>query len=199
MIFRILFTVLFCGLTVIRLIYKVKYHAFFSRSQIHDEGWGILLFRWLLGIPLLFGMLLYIVFPEVLPILFFRIPSFLRIAGFYLGVFCLILLWRVHHALGSSFSTSICIVNHDLVTSGPYRFVRHPMYTAYILLFIAAFLLSGSWLVGGAGCLIILSLMTVRLKKEEAVLLKLYGKRYQEYAGKTPRFFPRVRLHSGFN
>jgi protein-S-isoprenylcysteine O-methyltransferase Ste14 len=66
------------------------------------------------------------------------------------------------------------------------------MYVVYLLFFLSVFLVSGGWLTGTAGCFIIASLMTIRLKKEEAILLKTFGDQYTEYAARTPRFFIKV-------
>ena len=72
---------------------------------------------------------------------------------------------------------------HQVVTSGPYRFVRHPMYSSNILFFPSIPLLLGSWwaLIPAA---IIMALFTLRTYLEDKTLqAELPG--YKEYAQKT--------------
>jgi protein-S-isoprenylcysteine O-methyltransferase Ste14 len=67
-----------------------------------------------------------------------------------------------------------------VITTGPYRFVRHPMYAGAILLFIGTPLLLGSWY-GLIGAMIIIALFCVRVAIEERTLrAELAG--YGEYA-----------------
>lgn len=82
-----------------------------------------------------------------------------------------------------------------LVTWGPFRFVRHPSYFSYFLMFIGLFLLWTNLLtaisfVGIPGYFGVAT-------QEEAFLTKQFGKRYKEYQMRTGRFFPKLRLRNG--
>lgn len=79
--------------------------------------------------------------------------------------------------------------NHRLVTWGPYRYVRHPSYTAYFLIFISlpviwSNLLTFLPIIGIPGYY----LVTV---KEEELLTKRFGNEYIKYQKRTGRFLPR--------
>jgi len=81
--------------------------------------------------------------------------------------------------------------NHKLVTWGPYRFVRHPSYLAYFLMFPGLLL---SWL----NLLAVPSLIAVPgyyyvVGNEEKILVERFGDEYRSYQEKTGRFFPRLR------
>ena len=78
-----------------------------------------------------------------------------------------------------------------VITTGPYRFVRHPMYAGAILLFVGTPLLLGSWY-GLIGAAIIMALFCVRITIEERTLCaELEG--YTEYAAGVPyRLIPGV-------
>lgn len=81
-------------------------------------------------------------------------------------------------------------VNHKLVTWGPYKYVRHPSYAGYFLMFIGLFL---TWF----NLLAIVPLLGipgyVRIsQREEDMLVLRFGDAYLEYRKKTGRFFPRV-------
>ena len=79
-----------------------------------------------------------------------------------------------------------------MVTSGPYAWVRHPMYSAYFALFLAVFLISRNWLAGSTGLAIILMLMTFRRVREESYLVERFAERYQSYRQSTGTFVPRL-------
>lgn len=79
--------------------------------------------------------------------------------------------------------------NHRLVTVGPYRYVRHPSYSAYFLMFCGLPLV---WLHPTA----MLPLVAVPgyvgvTVKEEELLLRRFGEKYGNYQMKTGRFFPK--------
>jgi protein-S-isoprenylcysteine O-methyltransferase Ste14 len=78
-----------------------------------------------------------------------------------------------------------------LTTTGPYAYVRHPMYTGYILVIIGLFPLT-------LNLLALLPLLAVPAqiamgRHEEAALEARYNAAYRAYAARTPRFRPRMR------
>jgi protein-S-isoprenylcysteine O-methyltransferase Ste14 len=79
---------------------------------------------------------------------------------------------------------------HELVTSGPYRFVRHPIYTGMI---VALF---GSAIVSGPGWFVVFFIASIvfvmRIKTEEGYMMKLFPNRYPEYRKKTKALIPFV-------
>ncbi len=77
----------------------------------------------------------------------------------------------------------------DLVTRGPYQFVRHPMYTSVILLGIGMTIRSGSWIVAVAFVALI-ALFAIKSRWEEMHLADTFPG-YQRYMASTGRFIPR--------
>jgi len=101
------------------------------------------------------------------------------------------LFWWIHQALGQNWAVGVLVKeNHCLVTAGPYRWVRHPMYTILFGFSVGFFLLSANLLVG-----VLWFAMTVasawRVGKEESILTETFGAAYIQYATNTGRFFPR--------
>jgi protein-S-isoprenylcysteine O-methyltransferase Ste14 len=141
---------------------------------------------------------LYIFSAEALGWAAVPFPVWLRLAGAGVGVVALIWFVWIHQTLGNNLSVRIRIKESQyLVTDGPYRWVRHPMYTAFYLLHIAAFLLTANWFIGAtwlAGLTVIISL---RVNREEAMLLARFGEAYSSYVQTTGRFLPRIKGLTG--
>jgi protein-S-isoprenylcysteine O-methyltransferase Ste14 len=83
---------------------------------------------------------------------------------------------------------------HQLVQSGPYRHIRHPVYTAILLVATGGTLFFLS-LPLGLLALLLLGLANYRARLEEALLSSPegFGTTYREYMARTGRFLPRLR------
>ena len=81
-------------------------------------------------------------------------------------------------------------VDHRLITSGPYGYIRHPSYTGYFLMFVGLFL---TWfnLIAAIPLLGIPGYVSIA-KKEESMLELRFGSAYTEYQRRTGRFFPKL-------
>jgi protein-S-isoprenylcysteine O-methyltransferase Ste14 len=137
-------------------------------------------------------VLVFIYAPAALPWAPVEIPLTLRWLGVPIGVLSLGLLAWVHRHLGRNFSTTLHIRDdHSLVTSGPYRWVRHPMYTAFILFATSFFLLSGDPVLAAIFAVSFAIVIIVRTPREERQLLDAFGEQYREYMLRTGRYLPR--------
>jgi len=99
-------------------------------------------------------------------------------------------------SLGSSFDLRPrLIVGHRLIRHGPYRSVRHPLYTGLQALYVGTFLLvpCALFLLSAIAAMIGNAL---RAQAEERVLLARYGEAYRAYARSVGRFLPKVDLCS---
>ena len=96
-------------------------------------------------------------------------------------------------ALGRSFSTFVQVsVGQTVVTTGPYRWVRHPSYTGLLLIATGFGLGAGNWL-SMVICVVgpLLGLVP-RIAVEESELTRVLGEQYRSYQEKTYRLLPRV-------
>jgi protein-S-isoprenylcysteine O-methyltransferase Ste14 len=101
------------------------------------------------------------------------------------------LFWRSHADLGRNWSASLKVrEQHQLVTGGVYRYVRHPMYSSFLLLGLAQLLLLPNWLVGSAGLVAVLVLYVFRMAREEQMMAEQFGEAYRAYCAKTARVIP---------
>jgi protein-S-isoprenylcysteine O-methyltransferase Ste14 len=95
--------------------------------------------------------------------------------------------------LGRYFTfTVMTSADQPVITTGPYRFVRHPGYTGVLLVVIGAGLVTGNW-VGLAGWTVLVTApLLYRIRVEENALLAAVGERYRAYAAQHKRLVPRV-------
>jgi protein-S-isoprenylcysteine O-methyltransferase Ste14 len=98
--------------------------------------------------------------------------------------------WAVA-ALGRAFRTTVEVdPDQAVVTSGPYRWVRHPSYTGLLLIVAGVGLAAGNWL-ALAGCVALpLPAVVRRIRVEEAELSRVLGEPYRAYARQTKRLIP---------
>lgn len=68
--------------------------------------------------------------------------------------------------------------NHQLVTHGPYRFVKHPIYYAFIGIMLCVFVLSRNWLLGSSGLMLVTMIAVARIPVEERELRERFGEQY---------------------
>ena len=81
---------------------------------------------------------------------------------------------------------------HEIAASGPYAYVRHPQYLAFILIMLG-FLLQWPTLVTLVMFPILVWMYGRLARKEEQDALREFGDEYAQYTARTPAFFPRWR------
>ena len=79
--------------------------------------------------------------------------------------------------------------DHELIIAGPYRWVRHPIYTGLLLAFIGSALAVGEWR-GLLAVAIVAASFGRKLKLEEAVMRRQFGETYARYAARVPALIP---------
>ena len=95
-------------------------------------------------------------------------------------------LYNASTSLGASL-----FIDHQLITTGPFAFVRHPMYFGILLTGMGGILLYRTWtMVFFAANFLGL---IVRAKREEEALAKEFDKQWQTYSSRVPAFLPGLR------
>lgn len=103
------------------------------------------------------------------------------------------LFWYSHRTIGSYWSIRIEIKQeHQLVTHGPYRHVRHPLYTALFLGYLGTLLALQSWTLTVWFPVFIFSYVLFA-KEEENIMERGFGEAYRAYRERTGMFLPRWR------
>jgi len=123
------------------------------------------------------------------------LPASVRWAGAGLGLAALALFVWAHRSLGANYSWLLRVrEQHTLITHGPYRWTRHPMYTAFYLLHIAVALLSANAFIGLTWLGGLTLVLAGRVREEEAMLTGAFGTDYVRYMERTGRFLPRLHV-----
>jgi protein-S-isoprenylcysteine O-methyltransferase Ste14 len=119
------------------------------------------------------------------------LPEWVRWLGVGIGILCNFSVYWLFSSIGSVITpTSATRQEHKLVTCGPYRWVRHPLYTVGSSMFIAFGMMADNWFIAALGMLTFI-LMAIRTPKEEANLVEKFGDEYREYMKRTGRFLPK--------
>lgn len=192
MFFHYSFIAVFLAFMVIR----VAYHRIALRTMgkaEFKEGRLAKGLRVVLALPLVAVLVTYMIQPEVLSWAASPLPEWARWVGLIMALAALPLLWWVHWALGSNFSGLLHVrEEHTLVTYGPYRWVRHPMYSVFYLYMIGILLLTSNWLIGGLMLVGLTLVLVTRLRREENTMIEKFGDRYRDYMKRTGRFLPPI-------
>ena len=122
-----------------------------------------------------------------------NMPFYAKITGIIAAIFSLWLFYEVHRILGRNWSPVLEIrKGHTLTKEGPYKKIRHPMYTQIWIWIIAQFLITSNWIVGLSGLIPWLLLYFTRVPLEEKMLREQFGEEYLEYMTQTGRIFPKL-------
>ena len=126
---------------------------------------------------------------------FLRVPAALRLGVFGLGIVTIVLgsLLRRHcwRLLGSSFTGDVrAVPNQRIMTSGAYALLRHPSYSAGILMNIGLGLALGSWASTALLALAAFAVYRYRIAVEERTLLRVVGEPYREFIRTRRRLIP---------
>ena len=104
-------------------------------------------------------------------------------------VFSWIQVWSFK-SLGDNYSQDIMVKkNHELVTNGPFKIIRHPQYLCQIVLDLGATAATFSYLVG-IFALIEIPIYIMRASLEDKLLAKYFSEKFSDYKKKSGFMFP---------
>lgn len=162
-----------------------------ERISRREEGMLVLILLRLAGLGIWFGTLAYLLNPDWMRWSQIDLPIALRWAGVALALAMLPLIYWLFSSLGNNVTDTVAIrKQHALVTRGPYRWVRHPLYTVGSLLFLGFSLIAANWFIAAAGLLGFV-MLAIRTPNEEAHLIEKFGDEYRVYMQRTGRYLPR--------
>jgi protein-S-isoprenylcysteine O-methyltransferase Ste14 len=192
LIFRLFFTAVFALVVSLSAYYRMLARKSGEVIYRRQEGTLALILRAAMALPLLLAILLYAFLPDWMAWSMIHLPVWVRWLGAGLGVVGLPLLWWVFTNIGSNISETVLTKReHKLVTDGPYRWVRHPLYGVALLEILALSLMAGNWFIALLWLIGVLVFRLVVIPIEEAKLIAAFDGEYERYRARTGALTPR--------
>jgi protein-S-isoprenylcysteine O-methyltransferase Ste14 len=105
-----------------------------------------------------------------------------------------LLSWTAASALGRQWRIDAGLSpDHELVTSGPYRVVRHPIYTSMLCILLGTGLMVTPWWLLLLSFLIFVAGTEIRVRIEERLLVSRFGDRFRDYQRNVPAYLPLLK------
>jgi len=147
----------------------------------------------LLGMAGFIAMIAFVINPNWLSWADAQFPLWLRWTGVGTSLAGFALLQWAQMTLGNSWSdTPRMMKQQELITSGPYRSIRHPIYTAFLLILGSTLFISSNWLIGLCWTGMTILEVASRISFEESLMIEYFGEQYREYMKKTGQLLPRL-------
>lgn len=190
--FHLTFIFVFVAFMGIRAFYFRKAQLYGGQAEYKEEK--LTKIRQSFGLIFPLSILAYMIWPSILEWATFSLPVWAQWIGVALGMFTLPFIWWVQWALDVNFSVILHVrKEHTLITHGPYRWIRHPMYSALYMHGLSTLLLTRNWFIGGMYLLALTAIVVARLKNEEVTMIEKFGDEYRQYIKRTGRFLPKLR------
>jgi protein-S-isoprenylcysteine O-methyltransferase Ste14 len=180
-----------CGM-VLQIILRSYY------AQYYDPGENRRYFNkrerlYLLFIFVGFQLLpLFYVFSTWFAFFDYNLPKWMGIPAALLYSFGVWLFFRAHADLGPFWSPGLEIKeDHQLIKTGVFKWVRHPMYAAFVAIAVAQIFMLQNWIIGPAFLLSAIPFYLHRVKREEKMLINKFGSEYLDYMDSTGEVIPK--------
>jgi protein-S-isoprenylcysteine O-methyltransferase Ste14 len=193
--------VFFRVVTLVLLVTAISFSAFLRAKAARggaikrlEEGGRALLARMVVALPLLLMILTYVFKPEWLEWSRMPLAVELRLGGVLMGALGLLgSVWTLV-TIGSNISPTVLTrEGQTLVTRGPYRWIRHPLYSSGTFLLLSIGLMSESILILGWIAAGFLLLLIAVIPREEQELVRRFGAAYEQYRERAGAVLPRFQ------
>ena len=194
--FRILALAIFLPTIVIGMYFRYQSEKGREKLPWREEGTATMVLLRLFGAAGWLSMLVYLINPNWMSWSEIVLPDWLRWLGVVTGFLSIPLIYSLMKTIGKNISQTVGTrQGHQLVTTGPYKWIRHPLYAVGTLMSLSIALIASNWFIAVAvlGGLVML---LIRLPKEEANLIKRFGSDYTNYMQRTGRLIPRLRSNT---
>jgi protein-S-isoprenylcysteine O-methyltransferase Ste14 len=115
-------------------------------------------------------------------------------AGMLIAPFSVWLAWRSVLHLGKQWRIQAGLnADHELIRSGPYSIVRHPIYLSMFGMLLSTGLVLGRWPLLIAGAVLFLIGAEIRTRVEDALLRSRFGEAFNQYQASVPAYLPFIR------
>jgi protein-S-isoprenylcysteine O-methyltransferase Ste14 len=121
-------------------------------------------------------------------------PPAALLAGIFFAGLAVALSWTGIRSLGKQLRIQAGLyADHELVRSGPYRIVRHPIYAGMLSMFLAVALIWGAWILSAIGLAFMIVGTEIRVRLEDGLLASRFGHQFQEFKASTAAYIPFLR------
>lgn len=174
-----------------------KYHrrkARMSGEAIsrRSEGRVAMLLRAAVALPLLLSFFAYMINPKWMAWSAVDLPVWARWTGVGVGIVCLPILWSLFSSIGSNISETVLTkTDHKLITTGPFGWIHHPLYTVSMSLFVAYGLMASNWWMLMFTAIGLVMIVMIVIPEEEAELIAKFGDEYRSYQERVGMLVPR--------
>ena len=191
--FRLILAIGMAAFLPVAFYHRIQSQATGETLDRRQEGLFILLTLRPCGLAAMGGLVTFVLNPAWMSWASLPLSTTLRWAGVAVGLPAVALGIWTFRSLGRNITdTVVTRRKHTLVTSGPYRYIRHPFYVTSALALVANALTSANWFIALTGFAAVV-LLVLRTATEEANLVERFGDEYRRYMARTGRFFPRLR------
>jgi protein-S-isoprenylcysteine O-methyltransferase Ste14 len=195
-VFRVVFWILFGGMIFLQ-IYFSSPNRWFKERTIPDrrsieykERWPVVV-RLLRSISLAIFLLLFATNPASLDFISVPFSDWLRWVGGVLGFLSLAFYSWARATLGHGWSSDLKVdEGHQLITAGPYTWIRHPIYLSLMGFMTGIALVTANWFLI-AFLIVSVADLIIRIPKEEKMMIERFGDDYEAYMQRTGRLIPK--------
>jgi len=191
--FRILIFFLMVATFMVSAYFRRRADQKDEKTSFQEENPLLLKLR-SIGALLMYGSILaYLVAPATMQWAQLSLSPVIRWSAIGVMAVLVPLFYWLFSSLGNNITPTVSIrKEHTLVTSGPYRWVRHPLYTFGTIFILAIATAAANWFIFGIGLLTLIPL-SMRTPLEEQRLLETFGDEYRDYMKQTGRYLPKLR------
>jgi protein-S-isoprenylcysteine O-methyltransferase Ste14 len=162
-------------------------------ETLEREGKGLLVIQAAAFFGIVGCVVIEAIYPRLLQTFDLSIPISVRWVAAGIAALSLYGLILVHRELGRFWSAYLELKSdHQLIESGLYRWVRHPMYAMLIIHSVGLGFVAANGLLLALGVLRS-TLFLIRIPREELMLTTRFGDQYRKYAKSKGLLFPRLR------
>jgi protein-S-isoprenylcysteine O-methyltransferase Ste14 len=186
-IFKIIYASGYVIITIVRKYYTNKSNDYSLKINDSIDFVFLILNGIGMTIPLVYILSPWLDFAN------YSLPEYVGWVGAFLFGLAIWLLYLSHKELSKQWTPALAIKkDHELIATGIYKHIRHPMYSAHLVWAIAQILLLHNWIVGYSFIIFFIPFCINRLKKEEQMLIDQFGIEYMIYKTKTKLLIPKI-------
>lgn len=186
--FKAVYFILFMLITIVRKYFTSRQA---KKSMAKEKRtWLDIFFLVIISIGMVIPLVY--VFTSRLDFANYYLPDWVGWLGAIIILDAAWLLFLSHRDLGRHWTVTVGLrEGHTLITSGIYKYIRHPMYAAHLVWAIGQIMILHNWIAGYSFLVTMLPFYFYRTWKEEEMLIEEFGDEYREYKRKTGALFPK--------